>query len=360
MSLVIHHARLASCNHRLVMGDSSMNDAIVASTPAVSGATDRPTGFPVFDVLFTCRRHATESAVSLKVGGFMTRKSLRLAFVILSLTLTAAIVVAQDFQKSYLLAEGNQVSIENVAGDILVKGYDGTEIIVTAFKEGRDRDLLSIEDFSTESNVDVRVKYPQNCNCDATIRFEVKVPQAINYNYDAFSTVSGNIIVDNARGVLHTDNVNGMILISNVSGEINASSFSGDVEIEGATEVPAWSKGHQQWDFRWFSPFEQAVGSVVAKTISGNVKVGLIQLDDSSMNRMEFSSLCGNVEVKVPDSLGAEVEMTTMIGKLETDFQLTVVKNAYIPGASARGRVGNGSHELKISSITGNVTLQKN
>ena len=287
----------------------------------------------------------------------MITKSIRIGLVVLCLNM---VVLAQDFQRSYRLAEGSKVGIKNVAGDVLVKGYDGTDIQVTAFKEGRDRDRLTIEDFSSGGSVDVRVKYPQDCNCEASIRFEVQVPRALNYNYDAFSTVAGNIKIEEVMGMIRADNVSGLILLHNVAGTMYASSFSGDVVIERGTETASRSNGRWRRGYRRYFPGDQPAGSVLAKSISGNVKVALVQLANSSLNQMEFSSLSGNVEVKMPDNLGADVEMSTIIGKLETDFPLTVVKSEIGLGNSARGRVGDGSRTLKITSTAGNVSLRKN
>ena len=287
----------------------------------------------------------------------MITKSIRIGLVVLCLNM---VVLAQDFQRSYRLAEGSKVGIKNVAGDVLVKGYDGTDIQVTAFKEGRDRDRLTIEDFSSGGSVDVRVKYPQDCNCEASIRFEVQVPRALNYNYDAFSTVAGNIKIEEVMGMIRADNVSGLILLHNVAGAMYASSFSGDVVIERGTETASRSNGRWRRGYRRYFPGDQPAGSVLAKSISGNVKVALVQLANSSLNQMEFSSLSGNVEVKMPNNLGADVEMSTIIGKLETDFPLTVVKSEIGLGSSARGRVGDGSRTLKITSTAGNVSLRKN
>ena len=287
----------------------------------------------------------------------MITKSIRIGLVVLCLNM---VVLAQDFQRSYRLAQGSKVGIKNVAGDVLVKGYDGTDIQVTAFKEGRDRDRLTIEDFSSGGSVDVRVKYPQDCNCEASIRFEVQVPRALNYNYDAFSTVAGNIKIEEVMGMIRADNVSGLILLHNVAGAMYASSFSGDVVIERGTETASRSNGRWRRGYRRYFPGDQPAGSVLAKSISGNVKVALVQLANSSLNQMEFSSLSGNVEVKMPNNLGADVEMSTIIGKLETDFPLTVVKSEIGLGSSARGRVGDGSRTLKITSTAGNVSLRKN
>jgi DUF4097 and DUF4098 domain-containing protein YvlB len=266
----------------------------------------------------------------------MNRNLFRATFLGFCLSLISAAVLAQDFQKSYRLAQGSRVSIKNISGDVIVKGYDGEAVVVMGYKEGRDRDQVSVEDLSDGSRVEVKVRYPERCNCNASVRFEVKVPRMINLDYDAFSSVSGNVEVSEAMGTIRAKSVSGDVNVKEVAGTIQANSVSGDVAVE------------------------QASGAVSAKSTSGNVRVDLQRLEGSNANRMEFGSVSGNVEVKMPGSVGAEVEMSTMSGHLETDFPITIEKREYGPGRSARGRVGDGSRALKLSSVSGNVYLRRN
>lgn len=290
----------------------------------------------------------------------MFRKSLYLVGTVVLLSLFSEMVKAQDFQKTYILAENSKVGIKNVAGNVRVKGYDGTEIRVTAIKEGRDKDLLSIEDFSNDSRVDIRVKYPQNCNCEAAIHFEMQVPRTFSYDYDAISTVGGNLTVEDVKGMVRADNVSGVILLRNVTGTLYASSFSGDVTVEQAAETATRGNGRWRRGYQRFRPGDLPMGSILAQSVSGNVKVMLARLDEAGTRQMEFSSVSGNVEIRVPESLGAIVEMATMVGKLETDFPLVVVKDVLGLGSSARGQVGDGARKLKITSTAGNISLRKN
>ena len=165
----------------------------------------------------------------------MNRNRLRFAFVIVCLSLMSVAAFAQDFQKSYRLAQGSRVSVKNVSGDVIVKGYDGEAIVVTGIKEGRDRDQVTIEDNSDGSRVDVKVHYPERCNCNASVRFEVKVPRMISLDYDAFSSVSGNVEVSEAVGTLRAKSVSGNVHVKEVSGTINATSVSGDVTVGEAS-----------------------------------------------------------------------------------------------------------------------------
>ncbi len=266
----------------------------------------------------------------------MNRTFFRVTLLGLCIALLSFATAAQDFQKSYRLAQGSRVSIKNISGDVIVKGYDGEAIVVTGYKEGRDRDQISVEDLSDGSRVEVKVRYPERCNCNASVRFEVKVPRMINYDYDAFSSVSGDVEVSEARGTLRAKSVSGNVNVKEVAGTIHANSVSGEVTVE------------------------QVSGAVTAKSTSGNIRVDLQRLEGSNANRMEFGSVSGNVEVKMPGNVGAEVEMSTMSGNLETDFPITVEKKEYGHGRSARGRVGDGTRALRLSSVSGNVVLRRN
>jgi lia operon protein LiaG len=231
----------------------------------------------------------------------------------LLLTLTAS---AQDFQKNYRIGAGGAVNIRNVSGDVTVTGYNGDTITVTAYKEGPDRDQVTIEDASGGSNVDVRARYPENCNCNVSVRFDVKVPSGINYRYDSITSVSGDVHISNVKGDLHAKSVSGDVSVKGAAGAVNAASVSGDVEVE-------------------------------------------IQSLEGENGPMEFNSVSGDVDVKLPGNLDADVKMSTLSGDLKTDFPLQVEEKKRGPGRSANGRLGNGSRSLKLSTVSGDISLSR-
>jgi len=220
---------------------------------------------------------------------------------------------AQDFQKSYRLGAGSDVRIGNISGNVTVTGYDGDSVVVTAIKEGPDRDKVEIEDKSTGDRVDVGVRYPERCNCRVDVRFDVKVPRSINYDFRHISSVSGDVDV------------------SGVSGKLHASSVSGNVRVKDVT------------------------GSVNASAVSGNVEVDIDRLE--GIESMKFSSVSGNVNVNLPSSLDADIQMSSLSGSLKTDFPIEVKERRYGPGRSAQGRVGSGSRTLNVSAVSGSVSL---
>ena len=84
----------------------------------------------------------------------MRRRLLTQTFVTLLLCLAAgSSAAAQDFQKSYQLGPNGSVRIENVSGNVNIVGHDGSAVTVSAFKEGRDRDVVQVEDLSAGDRV---------------------------------------------------------------------------------------------------------------------------------------------------------------------------------------------------------------
>ena len=133
------------------------------------------------------------------------RSAIYSALVCLLLSLNIA---AQDFRKTYEVGQGSTINVRNVSGDVTVTGYEGETVLVLGFKEGRDRDLVQVEDNSAGNNVDVRARYPENCDCNASIRFEVKVPRG-NYKFDAISSTSGDVEVTGVSGDLRARSTSG-------------------------------------------------------------------------------------------------------------------------------------------------------
>src|SRR5262245_37074563 len=137
-----------------------------------------------------------------------TRNSMFLAALCCAIFTLSAL--AQDFRKTYEVGTGGSISIKNISGDVSVTGYEGETILVMGYKEGRDRDKVSVEDESTATSVSIRARYPEHCNCNASIRFEVKVPRGGQYKFDNISSISGDVDVTSVAGVLDAKSIAAM------------------------------------------------------------------------------------------------------------------------------------------------------
>ena len=257
-------------------------------------------------------------AMGLAVVGFLTGLMLMPAW-------------GQDFQQVYQLASGGIISISNVSGEISITGYNGSSVSVSAIREGRDKDMVQIEDQSTPGHVSLGVKYPNGGgNYEASVRFILQVPRGVRYQFDSLKTASGDISVTGVAGDINAKTASGDITIKDVEGKVTATAASGDVKVLGIA------------------------GTVSASTASGDVEVELTRV--SSDADLKFSSASGDVTVKAPAQLDAQVEMSTASGSLKTDFPLTI-EDREGHGKKATGQLGSGAVKLKISTASGDVQL---
>ena len=261
----------------------------------------------------------------------MRKFAFRLFIIASALCAVVSTATAQDFQKTYPLSTNGQISIRNVSGNVVVSGYDGELIAVSAIREGRDRDKVRVEDLSSGNRIELSTRYPKNCQCDASIHFEVHVPRSVRYSFEELSSASGNIEVRDVTGEVRINTASGDVLAQNVTGHVDASTASGTMRVRGVA------------------------GSVRASSASGDVDVEMIRVDDN--RKMEFSSASGDVNVRLPLNIDADVEMSSASGDVKTNFPLAVESEDYGGGQRARGRLGNGSRRLHISSASGNVSL---
>lgn len=244
----------------------------------------------------------------------------------------AAAAEAQEFRQSFNLAPGGAIEIKNVSGDVNIKGYDGAAVEVAAYKEGRDRDSVEVENLSTPGRVELRAKYPQNCNCDASLRFEVRVPRSTRFDFHKITTASGNVSAENVTGRVELHTASGDVLVKGVGGEVNASSASGTVRVR------------------------DAAGTVSASSASGDVDVELTRVEGNG--DMRFSTASGNVNVRLPAGADATVEMSTVSGSIDTNLPIEVRRDDNGAGTHARGQLGGGTRMLRISSASGDLSLK--
>lgn len=246
----------------------------------------------------------------------MKRSIIVIALAVAMTALLRELALAQDFHKTYAIPGGGQIAIKNVSGDIKVTGYSGgNTIVVDAYRVGRDRDLVQVEDLSTGDRVELHVRYPQSCNCDASVNFEVRVPANVNYNFDSVASVSGGVEVTGVRGNIRAESVSGNVVLADVGGTVKASS------------------------------------------VSGNLDAQITWID--SPGELRFSSVSGSVTVKAPIMLNADIDMSSVSGSLQTDFPIEVQKEQFGPGQHARGRLGSGASTLRVSTVSGKVTLTR-
>jgi DUF4097 and DUF4098 domain-containing protein YvlB len=118
---------------------------------------------------------------------------------------------------------------------------------------------------------------------------------------------------------------------------------------------------------------KNVAGSVVAHSLNGAVVASLDQIDPSKP--MSFSTMNGDIDVTLPESLKANVRMKTDNGEIYSDFDVKLNSGAqHVPTESGRGQDGTyhlrfdralhgtingGGPEFQFTSFNGQIYIHK-
>ncbi|HEX6749709.1 MAG TPA: hypothetical protein VF092_20625 [Longimicrobium sp.] len=251
----------------------------------------------------------------------------------------------QDFHWRGRIAQGEQIQVLNIIGDIRAEPTDGDEVTVTGVRSGRGAERIRVEVVRRASGTVICAIYPGDggsrwrdddddddrgeprdaCNSrrrvtidddDGRVNFTVRVPAGVRL---AARTVSGNVEARRLRG------------------PVDARSVSGDVRVATA-------------------------GPVEASSVSGDVFAELGRMGDRDL---EFRSVSGSVTLEVPAGIDADFEAGTLSGSIESDFPVQLARregrgryNIRV-GQQARARLGRGGPTLHVTTVSGDVTLRR-
>ena len=161
---------------------------------------------------------------------------------------------------------------------------------------------------------------------------------------------SGAVQVSDTRGDLSVDTGSGGVGLSGVQGEqIQVNTGSGDVT---ATKVRS-----NELSIDTGSGDIQVTG-LVAPQLSLETGSGAVSADvQGELWNVNVETGSGDVTLKVPPTVGAQVEIETSSGDIETDFAVQVTRHAR---DHLTGQIGDGRGKIAIESGSGGIRLVKN
>lgn len=234
------------------------------------------------------------------------------------------------FNWSARMPADSWIRVKNMNGDVKVVATNGDAVEVTAEKRwelGEPRDVR-FEILKDEQNVTICALWDndyQKSSCtaasyrtennssrrnDVHVYFTVKVPKGVNVT---------------------AETVNGEVDVADVASQVRASNVNGDVRVTTQRSV------------------------VSAASVNGSVDVEMA--DPSGSEDMSFSSINGDVTLRVPASFGAELTMTTVNGSVRSDFPITL--EGRIDPRKMRGTIGKGGRRIKVSTVNGSLQIRK-
>src|SRR5262249_36838889 len=98
-------------------------------------------------------------------------------------------------------------------------------------------------------------------------------------------------------------------------------------------------------------------GDVTAVTQTGEVSAGVGRV--AAQRSVDLTATTGSVRLTIGAGSDARVEAKTTIGDVSSDFDSIVSERRNVVGASASGKLGNGSASIRLTTTTGAISLRR-
>ena len=231
-----------------------------------------------------------------------------------------------NFHWTGRLKPGQLIEIKGVNGSIRAEPATGKDVEVIAAKTGYRYDPadVRIQVVDNGNGTTICAVYPSNgrsneCksglgghlstdNNDVKVEFTVRVPAGVRFTG---RTVNGSVQATRLSADVEAHTVNGKIVVS-TSGVALADTVNGSIHA---------SMGNGAW-----------------------------------VRSRRFATVNGSIEVELPSNASADLDASTVHGRIVTDFPLTV-RGEFV-GRSIHGTLGSGGRGLKITTVNGNITLR--
>jgi len=272
----------------------------------------------------------------------MTDAIARPAALLLALAVAALPLRAQqggrdaDFRwSSKPLSAGHWVRVHNVSGDVTVTTTDGDRVEVVGVRRGPSDDTEArVEVKEWAGGVSVCALRGDESYCDERgIRSEGS-RRGFSYRDGRSSHAYHHLEIRIPRRMrVSAGSVSGDVRVAGTTAELSAASVSGDVRLDRVRAEDALS----------------------ATSVSGDVTATLDAVSDRASLKM--TSVSGDISVTLPASTGVELEMSTVSGELESDFELAMRGRFNRRRISAQ--IGGGGVPLRVSTVSGDVRLAR-
>jgi len=295
--------------------------------------------------------------------GFLVLVMGLLCFALTSPSLAAQVKKVEE--RFFPLTQEGFVSVENVAGNILIHSWDKEQVKMIATKsvgavweEQAEKllDDIEIEIITKKSQLSINTRYPtsswwkQITSLSSAPRIDYELWVPLNATVQ-IKSVSGDIQIKEKNNNIKVETVSGNIGLSDIWGNIEVSTISGDINIQ-SSEGNIMAKS-VSGDIKIIET-KGVVSSI--DTTSGDIWVELEEIDSTSSG-MNFSSISGDIDLFLPESIEADIDTQTVSGKINTDFKI-VVQETLGKRGKVQGTIGGGGVRIKFKTISGDISLK--
>lgn len=259
------------------------------------------------------------------------------------------------------------IKVTNLAGAIRVTGWDRDTVAITG---GLGEAVEQLE-FSTDeraTRIRVLLKREYRAKPVAGSDLEIRVPRE---SHVAVRTGTGPITVSDVWGAVDLESADGEIRVAGTPRFVYARSVGGAVDIQGMSKLVRASSVSGSVTIR------RAAGYVEASTVSGDVRLSGRNLWEGEVSTVSgdivfngsfdsggsfsFETSSGSVDVRLPSSMGADIDVVTYSGSITNELQPDAkpVRTANGPRRELIFSIAGGGTRLAIRTFKGAVRLLK-
>ncbi|HSQ20952.1 MAG TPA: DUF4097 family beta strand repeat-containing protein [Blastocatellia bacterium] len=276
-----------------------------------------------------------------------------------------------EWNKSFKLERGARLRVETSDANIRVTAWEGAtveaRITTRGWKIGSNG--IDIVDHQTGDQIDIEVRFPHHVfqmNWGTRrVDIDIKVPRTADLD---LHTGDGNVDVQGVNGTLLLRSGDGNLKLSELQGTLKAETGDGDIDMRSVRGDLTLHTGDGRIDLAGID------GSLRAETGDGRVHVNGrfdvldVKTGDGGIDAVaaEGSKLDanwrlntgdGNLTLRLPATIAADVELRTSDGSI--DFDLPVTVSGHAGKKEVHGQINGGGKLISLKTGDGSIRLEK-
>lgn len=267
---------------------------------------------------------------------------------------------APQTDETIAVQRGARLTVNNFAGDVIIKTWDKDSLHVVA--RHQPRTTVSIRPGSGTVSISASGdRGPASVDYEITAPAWMAIRTEGTYNF---------VTIEGAQAEIYASTVRGDVIVKGGTGIVTAKSVEGEVQVEGARGKVTVSSVNEK------VKISDTSGDISAESVNGDVTLTGIDsksVDVSTVNgtitfegrladggHYSFGTHNGDVLLGIPENSNATFSIRTYQGTVGTDLTLA----GYNAADAKRGRrvtatLGNGSADVSLETFGGSIRLRK-
>ncbi|MGB1262076.1 MAG: DUF4097 family beta strand repeat-containing protein [Cognaticolwellia sp.] len=306
-------------------------------------------------------------------------------FPLLLLTMALPSFAGERVDESMALGSVNNVSIENLRGEVTVIGNSSDTVTVVGELDDKAQGLTFEK---SGSRIIIKVEVPHNNHRGWGVdgsNLTIKMPKHVRVSFKGVSsninvshfthgseiqTVSGDIVAKDLQQQVELVTVSGNINSKNLAGKLRLSAVSGDIDDDNSA-----GRAHFKTVSGNLTSNSQAI-EVSAKTVSGDIEFQLAEIDEFIVSTVsgeleselslndngliKMSSVSGDLAVNFKNDVQASFNLKTNAGgDIVNHLTSDKAKRAkYGPSSKLSFETGNANSSVRASTVSGRIVVK--